>query len=268
MSSVFLSGFNLIALVLLLLPGLIGEKVALLVDDRADQFNRLDTIAISFVISLTSLLLLYIISHGFENRLVSYDILLSNYVELPRAIWIYLLMIIFSSLIGLCLGSIEFGGDLISSRTGLWYKTVSKIEDLERNEEERYQIRVMTKTGNEIWGRVTKENSFSSTRDIHLTNPRMIHEGDDRDRDRNFSGSIYIHRDSIAHVEIDQLSSADRSVGQEKGGQEDMESEMESLRKNAPNKTASDEGSDLPEGKEETPDDTSDSPDETQNPTD
>ncbi|APX00218.1 hypothetical protein CHINAEXTREME_20630 (plasmid) [Halobiforma lacisalsi AJ5] len=55
-----ISQLGLLEVVLFLIPGLAGIKVLLWITNQSDRFNQLDTIGISFGLSLVSMGILYV----------------------------------------------------------------------------------------------------------------------------------------------------------------------------------------------------------------
>jgi hypothetical protein len=133
-------GLNLVSLVVFLLPGLAGVKLGLLIADRADWLNRVDTIAVSFGVSLVSMGLIYTWFSVLTLHPLTSSELSPIWNDVLVGIVVYLDILGVSLLVGILLGVFDFGGDAVASRKGLWYKFFSEIES--ELDAEEYQVRV------------------------------------------------------------------------------------------------------------------------------
>lgn len=203
-------GLNLVSLIVFVLPGLAGVKLGLLIADRADWLNRVDTIALSFGISLVSMGWLYAWISLLSSRPLTTDEVSLVLETLPLGIGLYLYVVAASLLAGLLLGAFNFGGDSVAKRKGLWYKFFSEIES--ELDDEKYQLRVRMQSGDELRGRVDDKGEISINRDIVLENPlRIIRSEDGSVGDTyRFTGKAYLHNQDISHIEFDRLKTADK----------------------------------------------------------
>ncbi|WIV67531.1 DUF6338 family protein [Natrialbaceae archaeon AArc-T1-2] len=203
-------GLNLVSLILLILPGIAGVKIGLLITDRADWLNRTDTIALSFGISLLSVVIFYLLYSNYKLGFASYRDLIELVSEPQSAIGVYMFIILISAVQGAILGYTEFGGDRVASRQGLWYKFFSIIET--ESSKKKYQVRVRMQNGDELQGRIEDKGEISTDRDILLENPRRLFYNQDGEivHHYKFTGYAYLHNAQISHVEFDDIRDADR----------------------------------------------------------
>lgn len=223
-------GLNLISIVLFLLPGLMGVKLGLLKAERADWFNRVDTIALSFAVSLASLLSVYALHSLYRGNPLSTDELASVWLTLPWGIFVYLLLVLISLSIGVILAFGNFGGDAVARRSGLWNKFFVMIDSESTSEE--YQVRVHMESGDEIWGRVEEKGEIGANRDIVLEDPLRIIRGEDGaiGEKYRYTGYAYLHNQDISHVEFDSLRDADDfQKSGEDGSEPEPDDETEEL---------------------------------------
>lgn len=82
-------GLNLVSLVVFLLPGLAGVKIGLLIADRADWLNRVDTIALSFGVSLVAMGSVYIWHSALAHELLTIDAVSPVWNTIPLGIITY-----------------------------------------------------------------------------------------------------------------------------------------------------------------------------------
>lgn len=205
---------GLVSIILFLLPGFAGIKIGLRIAERGDWLNRLETVALSFALSLASMFILYVLwSIQLSILLGELALLSATRVDpwsasLPSAISIYLLIVLVSVFVGAGLGLIDFGGNYFEP-TLPWarFHQLAKLS----GEGETYAVRVRTMAGDELRGKVEEEGEAALNKDIILEDPlriRFSDEGAMADR-RSWTGNAYIHSQSIAHVEFDRLEDAD-----------------------------------------------------------
>ncbi|WP_243700350.1 DUF6338 family protein [Halorussus pelagicus] len=207
-------GLNLVSLVVFVLPGLAGVKLGLLIADRADWLNRVDTIALSFGVSILSMGGVYFWYSLLNGHLLRFAELSSVWSHLPTAITVYLQLLGTSLGVGVLLGVLDFGGDHVAKREGLWYTFFSEVES--KTDSEEYQVRVRMQSGDELWGRVEDNGEISVNRDILLENPRRVIRGEDGSigDTYRYTGTAYLHNQGITHIEFDRLKTAD-AVGRD-----------------------------------------------------
>lgn len=207
-------GLNLISLIVFVLPGLAGVKLGLLIANRADWLNRVDTIALSFGVSLLSMAGIYLWYSVFAGHLLVAAELSPVWEHLPTGLIVYVQLLGVSLTVGVLLGVLDFGGDYVAKREGLWYKFFSEIES--EQDFEKYQVRVRMQSGDELWGRVEDKGEISVNRDVLLENPRRIIRGEDGSigDTYRYTGTAYLHNQGIAHIEFDRLKTADEVGGE------------------------------------------------------
>lgn len=204
-------GLNLVSLVVFLLPGLAGVKLGLLIADRADWLNRVDTVALSFGVSLVSMGVVYTWFSALALRPMTTTALSPIWNDILVGIVMYLDILGVSLFVGMLLGVFDFGGDSVARRKGLWYKFFSEIES--ELEDEEYQVRVRMQSGDELWGRVEDKGEISVNRDVLLENPRRIVRSEDGSigDTYRYTGKAYLHNQDISHIELDELKTADET---------------------------------------------------------
>lgn len=217
-------GLNLISIVLFLLPGLVGVKLGLWYAKRADWFNRIDTIALSFGVSLFSLVFIYTLHSRLHGDWLKTSEVAAAWIALPSGLFVYIQLVVLSSLMGLLLGAINFGGDIVAKRSGIWNKFFVTIDS--ESDSEQYQVRVRMQSGDELWGRVEDKGEIGANRDILLERPRRIIRREDGSIGEAYSytGYAYLHNEDISHIEFDSLSDADIVQGP---GDDDAEPESD-----------------------------------------
>jgi hypothetical protein len=208
-------GLNLVSLIVFLLPGLAGVKIGLLIADRADWLNRVDTIALSFGVSLAAMGSVYMWHSVFARELLTIDAISPIWNTVPLGIITYLDVLGISLVVGILLGVFDFGGEYMARRGGLWYTFFSEIES--EPDSEKYQVRVRMQSGDELWGRVEDNGEISVNRDILLENPRRVIRGEDGSigETYRYTGTAYLHNQGIAHIEFDRLKTADEVGGED-----------------------------------------------------
>ncbi|WP_135854935.1 DUF6338 family protein [Halorussus salinus] len=206
-------GLNLVSLVVFVLPGLTGVKIGLLIADRADWLNRVDTIALSFGVSLVSMGGVYLWYSVLNGHLLLLTELSPAWTHLPTAITVYLQLVGTSLGVGVVLGVFDFGGEYVARREGLWYRFFSEVEA--QTDSEEYQVRARMQSGDELWGRVEDNGEISVNRDVLLENPRRIVRSEDGSigDTYRYTGTAYLHNQAISHIEFDRLKTADAVGG-------------------------------------------------------
>lgn len=211
---------GLISIVLFFLPGFAGIKLGLRKAGRGDWLNRLETIGLSFGLSLSAMLGLYLIGSGIHSYDQEDIILLSrttiiNWLStLPSIILWYLLLVGLALAGGLVLGHYDFGGSYFEPILP-WERFHQLAEH--SGEDETYVVRVRTLAGDELRGKVEDEGEAALNKDIILEDPRRLRfaeTGEIADQ-TSWTGNAYIHSQSIAHVEFDRLEDADAAQAQE-----------------------------------------------------
>lgn len=211
---------GLLSIVLFLLPGLAGVKLGLQIADRSDWLNRIDTVALSFGVSLFSMLVIYFAS-SLPVFLFSSQLLLSAtnvqtlLSTIPTIIFYYSLLIAFALLIGHTLGRFDFGRNRFTP-SSLWYRFFDIAEDSGNGE--NYAVRIRTNAGDELFGRVEDEGETAISRDMILESPlrrKRYDENGEVAEEYRWTGYAYIHNQSISHIEFDRLEDADEAEAHE-----------------------------------------------------
>lgn len=217
-------GLGLVSIILFLLPGLAGVKYGLQRAERGDWLNRIDTIALSFAVTLFSMVLLYLVFSATNSILVG-EIHFVTRAELqmrvspiPWLIFHYLSLVATSLLVGGLLGTYDFGRRYFSSNL-LWRRFFSLAE--EQRDGGNYVVRVQTVQGDEIRGRVKAEGETTISKDVILQNPSRERFDEDGKvvEEYPWTGLVYIHNQNVAHIEVDRLEDADEAEAREVEGE-------------------------------------------------
>lgn len=211
---------GLLSIILFLLPGLAGVKLALQIAERGDWLNRIDTITLSFGVSLFSMVTIYF---GFSllktvldsgNHFLTVTEVQTRLSSIPSAIFHYVVLVGFALLVGSILGYFDFGRNRFTSNL-LWRRFFDIVKD--SGDGENYAVRIRTRTGDELFGRVEDEGETALSRDIILENPRRVRydENGEVAEEHIWTGYAYVHNQSVSHVEFDRLEDADESEARE-----------------------------------------------------
>lgn len=211
---------GLLSIILFLLPGLAGVKLGLQIADRSDWLDKIDTVALSFGVSLFSMVVIYfasslpifLFSSQFLLSATEIQILLST---IPSVIFYYFLLIAFALFIGHTLGSFDFGRDYFTP-SSLWYRFFDIAED--NGDGENYAVRIRTNAGDELFGRVEDEGETAISRDMILESPlrrKRYDENGEVAEEYRWTGYAYVHNQSISHIEFDRLEDADEAEAHE-----------------------------------------------------
>jgi len=242
-----LSSSNIVQIVLFLLPGLVGVKAALWKAHRADWLNRIDTVGVSFLLSLFSMGVLYIYQSwsavtcavlSFSLRNCAGFLSLANIStragHLPDALVYYGGLYVISIATGILFGGVYYhvlrSGERIP-RKNLWpyyFRGIrnsgaeSRIERLReiiqiweqrlfsKSDGDSYYVRVHTTDGRAIDGKIDQEGQVSQKRDVVLQDPTILKlDGGEEETLDDWTGSAYIHEQGISYVQFDELGSAD-----------------------------------------------------------
>lgn len=189
---------NLVLLLLLLLPGLLGLKLFLYRADRIGGHSRLDAIVYSAGISLLSLLILYGVYAGYLRSLPDFaDIQFSS---LPFIIGLYLGHIGISAILGELSGRVAnqcFSNGRDKTRKEIWDYTFDDIYSNSR-------VRVFTSDNSEIEGTIVRAGQPVQARDLILASPyRLLNTGNDDEKTAVSLGDyVYIHEDAVCYIGI------------------------------------------------------------------
>jgi len=187
---------DLILLILLLLPGLLGLKLFLFRAERIDAYSRLDAIIYSVGISIISVLLMYGLYSITLRRLATFlDVQFSS---LPLIIGLYLIHIGISSALGDGAGRVVNWKDTDgrdTTRKEIWDYAFDDIYSDSR-------VRVFTTEDSEIEGTVVMAGQLPQARDLILASPYELIdiEDDDNKRAIDLGDYVYIHEQAVSHI--------------------------------------------------------------------
>jgi hypothetical protein len=207
-----IQAFNLVSILLFLLPGLMGVKVYLREVNRSDRFNRIDTIALSFVVSLLAFLMMYLwywislpprgcCGLGHAPRVSELE---PHIDSLPEMIWHYAVGV------GLTLGggywsgrSGYFLGFLPEAPNRLWRTKFEAIQDESDN-----TVRIVTVDGERLEGKVEPDDWTVESRNLVVNDPKRVVT----DREKvPLSDKMYLHQQDISRVYFENPESADET---------------------------------------------------------
>lgn len=212
-----LQSLGLGVVLLFLLPGLAGVKTYLWQVQRSDQFGRLDTIGLSFFVSLTAIASLYLgywIHLGWPPWTTLFgdaplwNDLKSHVDSVPEYLGHYGLLILLTVTGGYGFGrmGVGIGGDP-DHRSEIWEYHFKHITNGEADND----VRIVTTDGASIEGKVDKFGESANTRDLVLEEPRRL-TPDDRSERRvveSWDGQLYVHDQEISKVYFDEPESLD-----------------------------------------------------------
>jgi len=187
---------DLILLILLLLPGLLGLKLFLFRAERIDAYSRLDAIIYSIGISIISVLLMYAIYSVILWRFATFSDV--RFSSLPPIIGLYLSHVGMSSLLG------EIGGRVANRRDTDGRDTTRKeiwdygFDDIYSDS----RVRVFTTEDSEIEGTVVMAGQLPQARDLILASPYELIDTEDDDNKRaiDLGDYVYIHEQAVSHI--------------------------------------------------------------------
>lgn len=215
---------GLLGIILFLLPGLMGIRAYFRASKKADPLSRTETVAWSFLLSLSSMLLLYVIYSVKYPGFPTVANLQREIHTLPSAIGHYLGVLTLSVATGWAYGKdIDNNEDEVRSRRDLWEYYLEEII----GETDDYIVRVVTSQGERVIGRLTKYGSSSQDRDVVLDKPKtqLVTESGRKVEIENWTGKAYIQGNEIEQVHFDSLWDADQIQLQEEGADEDEQEE-------------------------------------------
>ena len=192
---------SLIALfipLLLIVPGLVAVRLGLWTARRENPFTQLETLVMSALVSLCSLLLMYV---GFSVWLWE-PVVLDNLQgqSLPWYITGYLIHIVAAAVLGMTIGSFAYNYLLDNearSRYNPWQYVFRQLID-------SATIEVRTASGIWIRGHLTKAEESTGTRDLLLTSATVLHDTLEGDRKKAPNENIGISEEG--EVPIDSES--------------------------------------------------------------
>lgn len=210
--SLFLGGiqsFDLLTIILFLLPGLVSVKVGLKIADRADWLNRIDTVAYSFLISLASITTLYFLYSYHADNFLTYVQIESTFSHPKFALANYAMTLWICLAFGFVLGQADFGREYGFGTTDPWTSFFNGVrDDIEDGND--YAVVVHTNSGAKVTGAVATEGETAKNRDLRLKSPTRSYFNPEGNavRTEDWEGYVYIHNQEISHVEFDRLDNA------------------------------------------------------------
>lgn len=187
---------DLIILILLLLPGLLGLKLFLYRADRIGGHSRLDAVVYSIGISMISVLLLYFAYALYLRGWPGFEDV--QFSSLPLIIVLYLGHVGVSTLLGGLSGWIanrRFSGGRDTSRKEVWDYTFDEIYSDSR-------VRVFTTDDSEIEGTIVRAGQPLQARDLILASPYELVDTETEDDKKAISlgDYVYIHEQAVSHI--------------------------------------------------------------------
>lgn len=199
--------FNLVSILLLVLPGLMGTKLYLRLVNRQDRFGRIDTVAISLAGSLGGLLVMYLwywIFLSFENCVSGepFPAAAPMWVDLkPRVsalsekIFHYITLIAVVVFVGYILGSEGWLIKRLPDPPNKPWRTL--LEGVQGGEEDN-QVCIETANGDQVVGELDEWSVESQS--LVLKNAKGFYPDES---DRELPGSrIYLDKNEIARLSV------------------------------------------------------------------
>lgn len=216
---------NFLFIIFLVVPGLAGIKGFLLAKREPDNYSRIETVVFSLMISILSILLLYL----------SYSLLIFKFADfndidqfgLPNIIFIFITHLMISPIIGISLGMLvnvavkrEFFSRVIqlipyidenSPRKEVWDLVFSEIHS-------NSAVSVITQKGHIITGNVVQRGEKVQERDLLLSRPSLkilMENGDYSEKDLSDKTYSYVHNQNISQILFQEdLNRGDESVAE------------------------------------------------------
>ncbi len=239
-----IQAFNLVSIVLLILPGLAGTKLYLREVDRQDRFGRLDTIVISIAGSLGGLFLIYLgywVFLSFENCVSGgpfpvpapvWGDLEQRVDALSEQIFHYALLIVVVACCGHSLGSEGVLIDQLPDAPNKAWRTL--LEGVQDGEDDDI-VRIRTERGERITGELHEWSVESQSIVVKGTE----HPSPDVDNEELPGSRVYFDRSEIARVSVVNPQSGDGSGAD--GGSTEPNEDTEELVESAEANDDSDE---------------------------
>lgn len=210
-----IQAFNLVSILLLLVPGWLGVKLYLDGVERSDRLGRIDTVVVSILVSLCGLLILaaYYTLWVLLLTLSSspwYPTVqqLSPLVQTPVLVIInYMNLTVVSSVLGLyCACSGRLIGKLPEALNKAWRTRLEAVEGSPGDD----RVQVVTTDGDRITGTL---GSWSvDSRDLVIEQPEWTDTdfGGEEHTLKSRDGSVFVRGDRVARVYVDEPRSGDR----------------------------------------------------------
>lgn len=216
-----IQAFNLLSIVLFLLPGLAGVKLYLRAARRSDPFNRIDTVALSIFVSLLSFITVYVGywllfppygTFGIGHAPLVTD-LRAEIRSLPEVIYVYMIVT------GLAAG----GGRLAGCRNlFLEYlpddpnrRWIVPFEGIVGGDSDS-SVRIVTNDGDRITGTVRDFGRDENAHDVLLENPKRLRQDPSEGWTvaEELGQTLYVDGDSVARVYFGEPWSGDESAAE------------------------------------------------------
>lgn len=199
------AGYDILILILLVVPGYLGIKYYISITGIHDTYNRLEYIVYSLLLSLCSITLLYsLLSLLFAWPTLRTLLNLSGYATVENIQGIplvgFILLYIFHSLLTLSLSK----GYALYKQSDLSDEIqppmpYDKAWDLESADE----IRIKTRSDNEIIGRKLSYGDYERGRGVLVLSPERIYRNGGDEVNRIDDGQhLYIHEDAVSQIEF------------------------------------------------------------------
>ena len=215
-----IQAFNLVSILLLLVPGWLGVKLYLDGVSRSDRLGRIDTVVVSIGVSLCVLLglsvtfcLYYfagllILTHQMGPLTRPYSGL-RLLVESPVFAGInYLALVSSAALLGnYCADNGYLIGQLPDAPNRVWRTRLEAVENSPGDD----KVRVVTTDGDHIVGEL--ENWSVDSRDLVVENPKRIELGVSGAERlvRSYDSSVYVRDSEVSRVYVENPESGDKS---------------------------------------------------------
>ncbi|MEZ3145778.1 hypothetical protein [Halobaculum sp. MBLA0143] len=242
MASPTLPSIGVVGLILFVLPGLAGIKLALRLSRRGDWLGRIDTVVASFGLAVGSLVGFYLIEslaigvlrfvHHRQVRTMEFADVEAIVGNLDVLILSYTMLFLLNLLGGTLIYHTGFLYDTFSSnRTWQAYqRMVSRVDD-----SGAYVVRLRTTASDEIRGVVQDEKDVSLNGDVFLYEPKVVRYSDNGNAAERYrwEDGVLVKAKQIVHVEFEGLANADRITAKESSKEtttDEAEEEMDELR--------------------------------------
>lgn len=219
---------NLLYIIFLIVPGLVGIKGFLLVRRETDNYGRIETVVFSLIISILSVLLLYAGYSVYLWELVDFSDV-ANF-GLPNIILIFLLHSAICSILGTSIG---IGNNIAEKRE--WISGIIESLPYVDGEDARMEVwdfvfeeihsnsavAVITEQGHVVSGNVVQSGDKIQERDLILSRPSLkllTDNGDYVDEDLPNKTYAYVHNQDISQILLEEdLNHGDEKVAEDMG---------------------------------------------------
>lgn len=217
---------NLLYIVLLLVPGVIGIDLYLRASKRIGDLSRLKVLVYSVALSILSILLLYIGSPvlypfvtGFSSDFTSIWSLSTSTdllnLEVSDWFFVYISQTLLAVSLGFIIGKIDLNlyGDGSRDRRDAWKFAFGKAP------REGEELIVVTNDGTRLKGLWNEKAFTKSKRELYLDEPSKI--SNNGEEETQLGRGIYLHENEIAQVVIPELDPDSRKYDDYRKQQDD-----------------------------------------------